>query len=185
MAADETAFLGALRDDPGDADTRRVYADWLEEHCDPRAEYLRLELELHEDGAAAKPREYAFKRRRLAALAAKLDPDWRAAVERPLPEAPPVAPAPPPAARPTPLSDLPPTGPDAWRDLDRRAPLLDRWLGPAVHRRPRPSALRIVLLGLVVALVVLEIREGARDPRACLFRMIERTYSDHAPKTVP
>ncbi len=42
----EAAFLDALAADPLDGVTRRVYADWLEERGDPRAEYLRREIEL-------------------------------------------------------------------------------------------------------------------------------------------
>lgn len=40
----EQAFLDALNADPLDDVTRAVYADWLEERDDPRADYLRAEL---------------------------------------------------------------------------------------------------------------------------------------------
>ena len=39
---DEAAFLDALRADPTDAALLLVYADWLEERGDLRAEYIRL-----------------------------------------------------------------------------------------------------------------------------------------------
>ncbi len=40
---DEAGFLNALRANPHDDLTRAVYADWLEERSDPRAEFLRLQ----------------------------------------------------------------------------------------------------------------------------------------------
>jgi uncharacterized protein (TIGR02996 family) len=39
---DEDAFLEALRSDPSDGTFLLVYADWLQERGDPRAEYIRL-----------------------------------------------------------------------------------------------------------------------------------------------
>jgi uncharacterized protein (TIGR02996 family) len=42
----ESPLLQALHDSPGDLDRRLVLADWLEEQGDPRAELLRLHLEL-------------------------------------------------------------------------------------------------------------------------------------------
>jgi uncharacterized protein (TIGR02996 family) len=68
--SDEKVFLDALRKDPDDDDARLVYADWLEERGDVRAEYLRLEYQL--------PRVL----RRLAELQAQLDPAWLKAVGR-------------------------------------------------------------------------------------------------------
>lgn len=41
-AAEETAFLRAIADDPLDPDLQGVYADWLEDRGDPRAETVRL-----------------------------------------------------------------------------------------------------------------------------------------------
>lgn len=41
---DEAPFLDALRADPADATALLVYADWLEERGDRRAEYIRLAL---------------------------------------------------------------------------------------------------------------------------------------------
>jgi uncharacterized protein (TIGR02996 family) len=43
---DEAKFLAAIKSDPDDEASRLVYADWLEERNDPRAEYLRLEVQL-------------------------------------------------------------------------------------------------------------------------------------------
>jgi uncharacterized protein (TIGR02996 family) len=42
----ETALLQALAEDPHDDLARSVYADWLEERGDPRAEFLRLQIAL-------------------------------------------------------------------------------------------------------------------------------------------
>jgi uncharacterized protein (TIGR02996 family) len=42
VMTDDEAFLRAIIAAPGDSTTRLVYADWLEERGDPRAEYLRL-----------------------------------------------------------------------------------------------------------------------------------------------
>jgi uncharacterized protein (TIGR02996 family) len=39
-------FLQAILDDPDDDALRLVYADWLEEQGDPRAEFIRLQCEL-------------------------------------------------------------------------------------------------------------------------------------------
>jgi uncharacterized protein (TIGR02996 family) len=44
--SDEAAFLAAIQAAPADATTRLVYADWLEERNDPRAEFLRLQHQL-------------------------------------------------------------------------------------------------------------------------------------------
>ena len=66
--SDEAGFLYALRENPGDDDTRLVYADWLEERGDPRGEYLRLEHQLRTIPA------------RLAHLREGIDRDWIAAV---------------------------------------------------------------------------------------------------------
>jgi uncharacterized protein (TIGR02996 family) len=60
----EEMFLEAIRANPDDDDARRVYADWLEERGDPRAEYLRVEIHL------------ARGPRRLAELAATVDRAW-------------------------------------------------------------------------------------------------------------
>lgn len=46
--SDDAPFLRAIHEDRADATRRRVYADWLEERGDPRAEYLRLTCRLGE-----------------------------------------------------------------------------------------------------------------------------------------
>lgn len=75
---DEWAFLNAVRKAPADDASRLVYADWLQERGDPRAEFLRLDCRLNGLGSAA-PRRL---RRRYASLCRTLDPDWVALVRR-------------------------------------------------------------------------------------------------------
>jgi uncharacterized protein (TIGR02996 family) len=45
---EERAFLTAILEHPDDDTTRLVYADWLEEQDDPRAEFLRLMVKVRE-----------------------------------------------------------------------------------------------------------------------------------------
>lgn len=45
MSPDEAAFLKAIGDNPADETARLVYADWLAERNDPRAEFARLSAE--------------------------------------------------------------------------------------------------------------------------------------------
>lgn len=45
---DESAFLKMIAANPDDVATRLVFADWLEEHGDPRGELLRLTCQLTE-----------------------------------------------------------------------------------------------------------------------------------------
>jgi uncharacterized protein (TIGR02996 family) len=70
---EQSAFLRAIAEAPEDDAPRLVYADWLDERGEAtRAEYLRVE---HRGRAAP-----AAERERLAALSARLDPDWLRAV---------------------------------------------------------------------------------------------------------
>jgi uncharacterized protein (TIGR02996 family) len=45
---DEDVFLRAISAAPDDITVRLVYADWLEERGDPRAEFIRLQVRLRE-----------------------------------------------------------------------------------------------------------------------------------------
>jgi carbon storage regulator len=45
-SADETPFLQAIVEEPGDEGTRLVFADWLEERGDPLGEFLRHQCRL-------------------------------------------------------------------------------------------------------------------------------------------
>ena len=71
---DDEAFVRAVVDRPGDDTPRLVYADWLDEHGDPRGAYLRAEV------AWAKARTAGKK---LRAAGQALDPVWVARVSRP------------------------------------------------------------------------------------------------------
>jgi uncharacterized protein (TIGR02996 family) len=74
--SEDRAFLDALLADPADDARWLVYADWLDDHNDPRAEYIRLVTDL-----AAKPDPE--RRRRLNAVRPKLPRDWLAELEQP------------------------------------------------------------------------------------------------------
>jgi uncharacterized protein (TIGR02996 family) len=45
---EEQSFLAAILERPDDDSRKLVYADWLEEHGDPRAEYVRLVVKLRQ-----------------------------------------------------------------------------------------------------------------------------------------
>jgi uncharacterized protein (TIGR02996 family) len=67
------AFIDAIAEDPDDDTARLVYADWLDERGDPRAEYLRLEVE---HGKVGNKRDRRRIKARLHELARKLEPRW-------------------------------------------------------------------------------------------------------------
>lgn len=72
-------FLRALLDIPEDRTTWLVYADWLEDRGDPRAEFLRLVVaraQMPEDDPEAVPADA-----RLTQLRGELDPRWMAAFD--------------------------------------------------------------------------------------------------------
>lgn len=76
----EDAFLDAIRESPTDETTRLVYADWLEDAGDPRAEFLRVECEF-----LALPAEDSRARllhARIDELYVALDADWLSEVAR-------------------------------------------------------------------------------------------------------
>lgn len=84
MAPDEERLLQAVVDDPGDDAARQVYADWLEERGDRRAEYLRYATRLHPiiTATAHKHRRHRGLLHRLDELAHALDAGWIDAVSR-------------------------------------------------------------------------------------------------------
>jgi len=90
---DEQAFLQTIIADPSDDAPRLVFADWLEEHGDPRGEFIRVQCELArlpEDDphySALKDREDALFEKHRQALSGPLAP-WVIDVrfERGLPE---------------------------------------------------------------------------------------------------
>jgi len=78
---DERSFIGAILANPGDDVPRLIYADWLEERGDPRAEDLRLEM--HHRALCSRPAtryeektRIALASRRLEELRSELDEDW-------------------------------------------------------------------------------------------------------------
>jgi uncharacterized protein (TIGR02996 family) len=75
----DEAFLRALAEAPNDDPTRLVYADWLEERDDPRAEFLRASVALAaSDGPG---RDEAHQRFLKAAVGHS--PEWIVAVSLP------------------------------------------------------------------------------------------------------
>lgn len=70
---EESAFLDALKANPADDTTRLVYADWLDEHNEPRkAEYLRAVVDAVRDNE--------LNPQQALALADRVDLDWRTRV---------------------------------------------------------------------------------------------------------
>ena len=77
---EDAAFVRAIREQPDDETARLVYADWLDDRSDPRAEYLRAEAAWATLPTADEQSRPLF--RRVSQLAAALDPEWFAAVSR-------------------------------------------------------------------------------------------------------
>ena len=75
----DEAFLETIRQNPEDDAPRLVYADWLEEQGDIRAEFLRLEVEWARRQRA--PVKAPFWRR-IEKLRSQIDQNWVAWVER-------------------------------------------------------------------------------------------------------
>jgi uncharacterized protein (TIGR02996 family) len=78
MRSEDSAFIDAIYAAADDIGRRGVYADWLEEHGDPRGAYLRAEVELCR--LAADDPRYAEERARLFELYPEIDWAWLAAV---------------------------------------------------------------------------------------------------------
>jgi uncharacterized protein (TIGR02996 family) len=68
--SEEEAFLQAIRGEPDEPAHRLVYADWLEERGDPRAEYLRLGAQVAQAQARMRQLEEGFS------------PEWVASVRQ-------------------------------------------------------------------------------------------------------
>jgi uncharacterized protein (TIGR02996 family) len=73
-------FLEALAARPADNVARLVYADWLQERDDPRAEFLRLEVQLA--GGITPVGDRGELATRLAELGRTAEPGWLLAVNR-------------------------------------------------------------------------------------------------------
>lgn len=77
---EDEAFIRAIVDSPGDDLPRLVYADWLDDHADPRGPYLRAEAEWAKPWRSG---ERPPMSQELLQLAANIDPVWVARVSRP------------------------------------------------------------------------------------------------------
>jgi uncharacterized protein (TIGR02996 family) len=77
----EAGFLNAIQADPTNEAIRLIYADWLEESGDQRAEYLRLEARLADPVLACSV--YDEVHDRLIQLRASLAPRWLAQMDQP------------------------------------------------------------------------------------------------------
>jgi uncharacterized protein (TIGR02996 family) len=69
----EVAFIDAIVKEPHEPIHRQVYADWLEERGDQRAEFLRLQLILTDQAGKGGRKEQV---ERLRELQSSLDPHW-------------------------------------------------------------------------------------------------------------
>jgi len=75
----DEAFLETIRQNPEDDAPRLVYADWLEEQSDLRAEFLRLEVQW---AHGKRSQMHAPISKRMEKLRASIDLNWLAWVER-------------------------------------------------------------------------------------------------------
>jgi uncharacterized protein (TIGR02996 family) len=82
FTAEDKAFLRAILENPQDATARLVYADWLDDHSDPRGTYLRVEMDLQAQTDPQCDRAVALCEW-LANLKRDIDPFWLACFDRP------------------------------------------------------------------------------------------------------
>lgn len=78
---EDTVLLRAVLGNPRELTTWLAYADWLDEHDDPLAEFIRLEIR-REELPDADPDRLAI-RARLDELRRGFDPNWVAVFDRP------------------------------------------------------------------------------------------------------
>jgi uncharacterized protein (TIGR02996 family) len=78
---DDIAFQRAILANPADTTLKLVYADWLQERGDPRAEYVRLQLALGPVRVWEGPGLWWKETEPLRKLAVELDPGWIALME--------------------------------------------------------------------------------------------------------
>jgi uncharacterized protein (TIGR02996 family) len=81
---EEKGFIAAIPADPDDDTTRLAYADWLDEHDDPRAEWLRVDAEIERLAGEGRSDPALLVRRQQ--LASELDLVWLASVWRKVPD---------------------------------------------------------------------------------------------------
>jgi uncharacterized protein (TIGR02996 family) len=77
--ADDSGFMNAILANPEDEAVRLIYADWLEEADDPRAEYLRIHSELAR--LKGKSKKKLRLQERLERLRSTLPSGWVAVIE--------------------------------------------------------------------------------------------------------
>jgi uncharacterized protein (TIGR02996 family) len=79
LSDEDKAFIRAILNNPAELTGWLAYADWLDERDDPRAEFVRLHVQLlsHE-----RRREPTQVQKRLEELRQSLDPNWLAVFER-------------------------------------------------------------------------------------------------------
>jgi|GEM_PF-3288672 len=70
---DDIAFQRAILANPADTTLKLVYADWLQERGDPRAEFVRLQVELNE---MVESESTAQATGWLGKMGSNLDPKW-------------------------------------------------------------------------------------------------------------
>jgi len=73
-------FIRTIIDDPDDNSVRLVYADWLEEHGDPRGEFLRLQCALDEELPAG-DQVRSGREARQQELRGAIDKEWLSLIE--------------------------------------------------------------------------------------------------------
>ena len=81
LTDEDKAFIRAILDHPEELTTWLVYADWLDERDDPRAEFIRLQVNLL-DPANLQSDPFGLLAR-LEEVRKKLDPNWVAIFDRP------------------------------------------------------------------------------------------------------
>jgi uncharacterized protein (TIGR02996 family) len=74
LTDDDRGFIRAILDVPDELTTWLIYADWLDERADPRAEFLRLST-ARKQARDGDPVVKAIEDR-LTALRSELDPNW-------------------------------------------------------------------------------------------------------------
>lgn len=77
--SDERGFLSAIRSKRNDEATRLVYADWLDDRGDIRADFLRLHLALR--GCSPDHVQRVAGEQEMSELRREIDPAWLAIVE--------------------------------------------------------------------------------------------------------
>ena len=77
---DERPFVEAIVANPNDDELRLVYADWLEEHGDERAEWLRAEIVMRRLRNWSP--DHRLTRKRIRELQQRLDVGWCATLAR-------------------------------------------------------------------------------------------------------